>query len=645
MRVCRFRGPSSHLTVVLISLALLASWSSDAAARRPLGPPDAGRIAEIAAMLPEKPGGVGPTIDDRAAWKAVAALADAKKLVRTAERLAKQPIAEVPDELYLEFSRSGNRSHYQRAAGALHRRVCTLVLAECIEDRGRFLPAIEEAIRAVCAMKTWVLPAHDRGLANFKGTRIDIDLWTAYVSWTLATADHWLGDKLSGDVRKLIRGELERRTFKPFENGIRTGKPRLWWITGTNNWNAVCLAGTAGAALATIDSRERRAWFVAAAERSIKCFLSGFTPDGYCSEGIGYWNYGFGNYTNLAETLFQATGGKIDWFADPKIKPVALFGWRMQIVGDVYPAFADCGVRAKPDLRLMAFLSRRLKLGLADVERRGLLLAPGIGNNLFEFGLFGFANSASKTPPVENGLRKPSLRDWFADAGIFIGRPAGDRPGAMGVALKGGHNAEHHNHNDVGSFVIALAGEAPLLDPGGENYTARTFSSHRYESGVLNSWGHPVPRVAGKLQRTGRSAAAKVVKTDFADAADTLVLDLQAAYDVKPLEKLQRRFVYSRAGRCRLIVTDEVAFDSPQQFGTALITYSKWRRMPDGGLVVGEGPAAVRVEVSATGGRLKFQEEEIKEDCHGHHPRRLGFDFDAPVRAATITMTIHPAGE
>ena len=38
--------------------------------------------------------------------------------------------------------------------------------------------------------------------------------------------------------------------------------------------------------------------------------------------------------------------------------------------------------------------------------------------------------------------------------------------GRLGVALKGGHNAEHHNHNDVGSYVVALAGTTPLLDPG-----------------------------------------------------------------------------------------------------------------------------------------------------------------------------------
>ena len=68
---------------------------------------------------------------------------------------------------------------------------------------------------------------------------------------------------------------------------------------------------------------------------------------------------------------------------------------------------------------------------------------------------------------------------------------------------------------------------------------------------MLNSFGHPVPRVAGQLQRMGRGAIAKVVKTEFTDAADTLVLDLSAGYKVDELKKLERTFVFSRgaAGR------------------------------------------------------------------------------------------------
>jgi len=454
---------------------------------------------------------------------------------------------------------------------------------------------------------------------------------------------YWLGERLSEDVRKLIGDELNRRAFQPFEGYVQTGQPELWWATGTNNWNAVCLAGVTGAALAAVESPQRRAFFAAAAERYIEYFLQGFTPDGYCSEGMGYWNYGFGNYISLAETLHQASGGRIDWLADPRIAPIAGFGRRMEILPGLYPAFADCSVNARPDTALMAFLSRRFGWGLRDTERRGLLTASGPSGSLFELGLYAFPNSASARPAAEASTPLPP-RDWFPDAGILICRPAS--PDGLAVALKGGHNAEHHNHNDVGSFVVALGRTAPLVDPGGEVYTARTFSGRRYESKLLNSFGHPVPRVAGQLQQTGSKAAAKVLQTEWTDTADTLALDIRSAYPVKGLEKLQRTFHFSRTGRGALEVVDEVQFAAPEAFETALITFDSWTQTAANQLTLGDRgrrDGGVQVDIDTGGAAFTIRAEEIQEDRNGPPPTRLGIALEQPVRTATVRLTIRPA--
>lgn len=607
----------------------------------PAGAPE--RIAEVAGMLPREPAGVGRPITDRQAWQAAAAAPGFKEAVQRAEGLLREPIPDLTDDLYLDFSRTGNRRRCERVISARHNRLGTLVLAECLEDRGRFLPAIEEAVRAICAEKSWVLPAHDRALGNFRGNAVDIDLRSAATSWELATADYWLGDRLSKDARALLRNEIERRTFAPFESCVTTGKPRLHWLTTTNNWNAVCLAGVTGAALALIEPPERRAVFVAAAEKHVKHFLSGFTSDGYCSEGMGYWNYGFGHFVRLAETIGQATGGRIDLLEDPKVRRIAEFGRRMEILPGVYPAFADCHVRSRPDERIQAFVSRRYGLGWQQEEQRGLLLAAGPSSSLAEMGVYGFANAASQRPPAPASAAV-GLRDWFEEAGILICRPARGGKRALGVALKGGHNAEHHNHNDVGSFVVALGRGTPLVDPGAEVYTARTFSGERYQSAVLNSLGHPVPRIAGKLQQTGRAAAARIVQTDFTDDADTLVLDLRAAYPVKELQSLRRTFVFSRRGAGKLTITDEVAFSSPQRFGTALVTFAKWRPTRDRALIVGDGADAVKVAIAAKGSDYQLEATVLTEDLPGGlAPTRLGIELAEPVRAAAITVTVVPA--
>jgi len=517
--------------------------------------------------------------------------------VANAEKLLDQPIPELTDDLFLDFSRTGNRTRCQRVLSQRQGRYPALVLAECIENRGRFLPAIEESIRACCGDKTWVMPAHDRSLRNFNGATVEIDLRVANEAWNLATVHYWLGDKLSPEVRKLIRDQLERRTFTPFEGMVTGDKSRMWWLTGTNNWNAVCLAGVTGSALAMIESPRRRAKFIAAAERYVQNFLRGFTPDGYCSEGVGYWNYGFGHYTMLAETVYQATGGGVDMFADPRVKQDAWFGPRMEILPGIYPAFADCSVGSRPHLPLMAFLSRRYKMGLKEVEQQGLLLDVGPSGRLFELGLFGFPNSASATPAVE-GSARPALRDWFPDAGALIARPT----------------------------------------PGSKHALAR------YDSGVLNSLGHPVPLAAGKLQRSGRSAAGKLLKTEFTEETDTVVFDIRSAYDVKELKKLVRTFVFSRKGQGSLTVTDEVEFDSPQSFGTALITFDDWKRPARDRLLVGDGDDKVVVEIDTGGAAFELKPVEIKEDVRSPRlPKRLGIDLTEPVTKATVRLTIAPA--
>ncbi len=631
----------SFLTVFLLSQVCLAA----AAAPARDGPPDPQRLAEVAAMLPEMSQGAGPRITDRPAWEAVAKAPGFQDVVRRAERFLNEPIPELPDDLYLDFSRTGNRDRYQRVASQRHGRLPALVLAECLENRGRFLGGIEASLRAILAEKTWVLPAHDAGLANFRGKVVEIDLVAAATGANVATAAWWLGDRLSPEMRELVHDELERRIFRPFRGMVREGKPRMWWLTTTNNWNAVCLAGVCGAATAAIESRQDRAFFVASAEKYVQNFLDGFTADGYCSEGMGYWNYGFGNFMVLAEDLYQSTGGKIDLWKNPKVIEISRFGRRLEILPGIYPAFADCHLNSHPDVRIMGFTSRRYGFGWKDEEERGLLLAPGPSSDLLEFGLLGFANSATRegAKPAAAAASDRPLRDWFDQAGILICRPAAGSARGMGVALKGGHNAEHHNHNDVGSFVVALGGRTPLVDPGSEVYTARTFSGRRYESKVLNSFGHPVPRVAGQLQRTGREAAARVVKTDFTDRADTLVLDIRSCYEVKELKKLERTFVFSRQGPGSLTVRDEVEFASPQSFETALITFSPWNQAGPGRLVVGKGAEAVRIEIAAEGGPVEIKGEEIHEDLPGGRiPTRLGIGLAAPVSKGAVRLTIAP---
>jgi len=600
---------------------------------------DPERVDEVTAMLRPEPMGLGRPLADRAAWREMAQKEVFGGLVRTAERLLSEPLPEQPDDLYLDFSRTGNRTHWQEVANRRRSRLAPLVIAECLEDQGRFLPAFEELVRALSEERTWVMPAHDRKLTNFNGETVDIDLASSALGWHLATADWLLADRLSADVRELLRDNVRRRVLVPYRDMFTGARPANWWTKTTNNWNAVCLAGVTGAALAQVRDAHERAQFVRAAEEYSRSFLRGFTSDGYCSEGLGYWNYGFGHYVLLSETIRQATSGGVDLLARPEARAPATFGARIGIIGGVYPAFADCSVNARPDFPLVYFVNRVFGLGL---DRYDELPAGAVPRALASAMLYAFPNSASEAEPSGKQSEGPGLRTWFDQAGILISRPVPESECYMGVALKGGHNAEHHNHNDVGSYVVAVGDRAVLLDPGSEVYTARTFSNRRYESKLLNSYGHPVPVVAGQLQRPGREAQAEVLATDFADEADMLQLDLSAAYEVPVLEELTRTFVYSRAGAGSLTVTDRVRFAEPRTFETALITRGEWIALDDGVLQVYDFSEAVEVHIISKGADFTIGAEEIRENARVQ-PTRLGIKLTEPVTAASIEVTITPS--
>jgi len=595
---------------------------------------------DIAGFLPPKPAGLGRPAADRTAWKALAKIDGYRDIVDEAGKITGSPLPDQPDELYLDFSRTGNRNRWQRVAGRRRGRIHLFTIAECVENHGRFIADLEKTVAAVCSERTWVYPAHDRSLANFKGRTIDIDLASSYVGWEMATAAYLLGDKLSVKTRKLIGDNLRKRIFDPYMAMVGGKRRANWWMSTTNNWNAVCLAGVTGAALATIESRAERAKYVSAAMKYSKNFLRGFTPDGYCSEGLGYWSYGFGHYVLLAETIWQATGGRIDMMDAKNVRAPAMFPQRIEIINGVSPAFADCSVGTRAPRDIVHFLSRRYSLGADPADDRAMISPDG---RLAQAMIRSFPNSTTAIPRGK-ASSGPGVRTWFDKAGVLICRPKPKSKCEIGVALKGGHNGEHHNHNDVGSYVV-VAGKTPVLvDPGAEVYTARTFSSKRYVSGVLNSLGHPVPRIAGQLQRSGRSAKGVVVKTKFTDDADTLVLDIRSAYGKIPqLTKLNRTFVYSRTGSGSLTVRDEAAFSKTTSFETALITLGKWKRAGAGAIIVSDGGQSLRVEIDTAGAAFDIQSEQIKEDVRTKTlPTRIGIALKAPVTKATVTLTITP---
>ena len=591
-------------------------------------------LPAVRAKLPAAPGLPGA---DRAGWAELAALPVAGKFVAAAEKMMSEPMPETTDELYLEFSRTGNRSHYQKPYFEKVRRLVAFSVAEALERKGRFVPKVVEYVDDLCAMKSWVLPAHDStdgGNGTFRGTAEHVDLFSSEIASHLAYTVNFIGDSLPPETIAKIKGEAERRVFGPLRltYSQTDDKGRItWrsdplmhsWVCRENNWNSVCHDNVVTAAMALLDDPDDRAFFVACALRGLAHYArGGFAADGYCSEGMGYWNYGYGHLLMLGLVLRDLTGGGIDIFTEPIYRKAAEYAYSYQLEKGVSPAFADGnGAPSAANLALVRRVWPDLTGRLAEEASplgTGGAVVVGIDDDHYA-ALLGFG----KTPPPSGAADAPlPLRSEFPSGQVWLMR-CGDE---LSVAVKGGTNGELHNHNDVGSYFLVSHGRLLSGDPGGEEYTARTFSARRYESKVINSYGHPVPVVGGRLQSTGVEFAAKVLGTEFTDARDTVSIDISGAYEAKSLKSLVRTFVFDRAEKS-FTVTDRAEFSEPTSFEEAYTTFR------------GDEFGDVDVAVAVKAGGETVQSVEHIDNPGRMSPDRHSVRFASPVDTAEISFT------
>ena len=602
---------------------------------------DHARVAEIAKMLPERPGIPGAHISNRAAWDRLASTGEGRYLIRKAVHEAKEPIAECTDALYLEFSTpgNGNRTRYQKPFFRRETVLSHLVLAECLENKGQFIPRIADYLRTLCSERTWCMPAHDRQLKAFKGEEQNVDLGAQSRAFICAFTVYVLRGRLPEDVERLTLSELERRIFAPLRERFTKAKSGrdcgpMWWIQGPANWTAVCHSGVTRAALAVLEGKGDRAIFIEAAERSAKTFMTGFTEDGYCSEGMGYWNYGWGHFLTLTLAVREATGGKVDLCGTPKARKVMEFGTGALLFGETAPAFADGGgALSGLILKLGHLIWPDLPVTQGALSHRPL--EGGIG---YAF-LMDFGQWDGTPAPVATAY---PIRTGFPDAQMWVLRNGtSDMPFLM--AVKGGHNKEFHNHTDVGSYTLYLGETWVAGDAGGTEYNAKTFSDKRYEIPMINSYGHPLPVLNGTLQSDGRKFAAKVIKTDFSDGKDVISMELAGAYDraKSKADSLVRTFTYDRQAKS-VAVSDAVAFDGEGSFSVAIITCGTLEKAADGNyiLTVGKDAAKQRIAVEIQTGGIPFEmSAERIENENRISPNRYAITLSNQVKAATVSIT------
>ncbi len=314
-------------------------------------------------------------------------------------------------------------------------------------------------------------------------------------------------DQVHPLIRERLETEIERRLLSVYRSRQDFGWMGLTNDRPVNNWNPWIHSNLITCALLIDADPARRARTVYKILTSLDRFLDSYHDDGGCDEGPGYWNRAGASLFECLELLHSASSGSVNYFDLPLVRQIGAYIYKVHIADDWYVNFADAPAKVKPDGSLVYRYGKATRD--PDLQAFGAYLYQHSGSGLESLG--------RALPALFQGTeiraaqaRDPLVREaWLGGIQVAAARRSAGSTDGFYFAALGGHNAESHNHNDVGNFVVYLNGNPVLIDVGVENYTAKTFSSQRYEIWTMQSAFHNLPTINGVMQAAGRQYEAR----------------------------------------------------------------------------------------------------------------------------------------
>ena len=460
----------------------------------------------------------------------------------------------LPWTVFAENKINGNRVNYERLCFEKRRQLAALVMAEVMEGKGRFTHDVIDGIGSFCQETWWGIPAHYSKAIPLTELQ-EVDLFNAetasLIVWTRYMLEKQF-DAFSPDLCKRIDREIERRILKPALAN------NYWWKTAGMNWNPWICSNWLTCVLVCEKDEARKAEAIAQIKKATQTFIDAYPEDGGCDEGPGYWD-------RAAASMFEVMRLLNDGADNPKVRKMAAYAYKMYIGNDYCANFADAHEN-KAVQQINIVYPFGLWLGDKTMREFGVYLGrqkhilenpaalydksgnfPTLGRELMF--LRHIRDFIAETP------REPLLKDvWLPDLQIMTARR-----GHLFVAVKGGHNGESHNHNDVGSFVVYAKNEPLFIDPGVGEYTAKTFGKDRYDIWTMQSQYHNLPQINGVDQKDGKQYGAKVVS----HKDGLLTLDIAGAYPQEAAVKSWKRTISTT--KSGITITEDYALSEYRQ--------------------------------------------------------------------------------
>ena len=475
-----------------------------------------------------------------------------KALVKFADEALETEIPQLYASVYRRFFIDGNRTEFQD--GYYERRLMLkkLIYGELTLKNGKYISKMIDLLWLIMEETTWIIPAHNHypvkenkkndTIGNeFCGDALYLDLYAAETASEVAVAYYFFKDEfaeITPIINERIMYELRRRIIRPY-NEHRD----FYWMSldgrkNASNWTMWITSNVLAVTALVEDNMELRKGVFDKALECIDEFVDTYKPDGGCTEGPGYWKCAVGGLFNSLETLYDMTDGKVDVFDHPLLYNMFDYIRKVHLTGFYYSNFSDCQ---------------------AQLYKTGMIIAVRMGIRTKNSDLYSFAleNSPEYITDIENNeifcelknlcFRIPEKKEQFIpnDFDVLENLQVAVQRSDDGfiTSMKGGHNSEIHNHNDVGNIIVMYGKDPLLIDIGAPTYTKFSFGETRYTVFPNNSDWHNLPEVNGFTQHKGEEFRAD---SFFAEKGRTVV-DYTSAYEKDAgIIKAEREVLFSK---------------------------------------------------------------------------------------------------
>lgn len=475
---------------------------------------------------------------------------------------------------YLKFIKEGSRKESEAAYFERRKQLAAFCLylqyhRKSESNYGKVTDYFQELLWSIVNEFTWCVTAHlpqdENGFLKNPGSQID--LFAAETAATLAETLSIHSDIIHPFLQSQIRSRIKEHIFEPFL------LKSWWWETVQSNWSAVC-CGSIGMAALLLEQGERRKQLLNKVDNGLEYYLKSFGEDGACEEGIGYWVYGFGYYIYyLAMRMELDPEYQVKGDLREKLRALAEFPRLVQMGENSFVPFSDVPARVYIPTGLLTYLKQEYEIDTPAYT----FITPFDFDNCYRFAHISrnlwWTDSQIFHSELKDEAVYLSSRQWLLQRrkGYFF-------------AVKGGNNKEQHNHNDTGSFVLAVNGEQLIADLGAGRYTADYFGEKRYEYVQTRSRYHNLPLIKGKEQ-ISTSEECNVEHVTVEGDYVGITMELGMFYCLPELTSLKRTII-SDMSKGYISLKDMVSATKDIAVEESFITYLRPSILEDGKIII-----------------------------------------------------------